>query len=83
MENTCLGLILFKLSFLLGESARANVPSGINPDIIAKSGFMLGKTRDWENPFGDGKAGERIVRILVEEHERGSLKPRTTNTLAS
>ena len=26
--------------------------------------FMLSKERNLENPFGDGKAGEKIVRIL-------------------
>jgi UDP-N-acetylglucosamine 2-epimerase len=25
----------------------------------------MGEGRDWENPFGDGMAGERIVRILM------------------
>jgi UDP-N-acetylglucosamine 2-epimerase len=25
---------------------------------------MLEKKRRWKNPFGDGKAGERIVQIL-------------------
>ena len=27
---------------------------------------MLEKDRDWENPFGDGRAGERIIDILLE-----------------
>ena len=30
------------------------------------------------NPFGDGKAGERIAKILVELHERGELKVRSS-----
>jgi UDP-N-acetylglucosamine 2-epimerase len=25
---------------------------------------MLNKENKWSNPFGDGKAGERIVKIL-------------------
>lgn len=25
------------------------------------------KTNDWQNPFGDGKAGERIVKILQRQ----------------
>jgi UDP-N-acetylglucosamine 2-epimerase (non-hydrolysing) len=28
--------------------------------------IMLGKESNWQNPFGDGKAGERIVKILEE-----------------
>lgn len=27
---------------------------------------MLGRPRDWENPFGDGRAGERTIDILLE-----------------
>lgn len=30
------------------------------------------------NPFGDGKAGERIAKILVELYERGELKVRSS-----
>jgi UDP-N-acetylglucosamine 2-epimerase len=26
---------------------------------------MLDKNNDWQNPFGDGKAGERIVKIVT------------------
>jgi len=26
---------------------------------------MLGKENNWQNPFGDGKAGERIVSIIT------------------
>jgi UDP-N-acetylglucosamine 2-epimerase len=26
---------------------------------------MVGKARDWPNPFGDGTSGERIVEILL------------------
>jgi UDP-N-acetylglucosamine 2-epimerase (non-hydrolysing) len=28
--------------------------------------IMLVKENNWQNPFGDGKAGERIVKILEE-----------------
>jgi UDP-N-acetylglucosamine 2-epimerase (non-hydrolysing) len=28
---------------------------------------MLNKDRGWENPFGDGKAGEKIVKVLRED----------------
>jgi UDP-N-acetylglucosamine 2-epimerase len=27
---------------------------------------MIDNGRSWPNPFGDGRAGERIVDILVE-----------------
>jgi UDP-N-acetylglucosamine 2-epimerase (non-hydrolysing) len=26
--------------------------------------FMLSKERNWKNPFGDGRAGSRIIKIL-------------------
>jgi len=29
--------------------------------------LVLGKKKDWENPFGDGKAGRRIVEVLKEK----------------
>lgn len=43
----------------------ANVLAGTNPDKIADCAkLMLDKVNSWENPFGDGKAGERIIEIL-------------------
>lgn len=46
----------------------ANTLAGTDPqEIVKKAGFMLAKDRCWENPFGDGKATEKIVRILREE----------------
>jgi UDP-N-acetylglucosamine 2-epimerase (non-hydrolysing) len=46
----------------------ANVLAGTNPnEIIRKAELMLDRRgNNWENPFGDGKAGERIVQILKE-----------------
>ncbi len=45
--------------------AGANIVAGIEPDgIIAAAASMLDKKRSWENPFGDGHAGERILDIL-------------------
>jgi len=45
----------------------ANVLAGTDPHtIVEKVKFMLNKKCDWDNPFGDGKAGSRIVRILLE-----------------
>jgi UDP-N-acetylglucosamine 2-epimerase (non-hydrolysing) len=33
--------------------------------ITAHVAEMMGKTRDWSNPFGDGRAADRIVDILT------------------
>jgi len=46
----------------------SNILAGIEPHVILeKAEFMLKITRDWPNPFGDGRAGSRIVRILIEK----------------
>jgi UDP-N-acetylglucosamine 2-epimerase len=30
---------------------------------------MLSRDNNWQNPFGDGEAGEKIVKIIMEgEH---------------
>lgn len=43
----------------------ANMLAGTNPyDIISKTEHMLESKRDWPNPFGDGRAGERIIQII-------------------
>ena len=43
----------------------ANALAGTDPDdIVEKTEFMLNAKNKWENPFGDGKAGKRIVQIL-------------------
>jgi UDP-N-acetylglucosamine 2-epimerase (non-hydrolysing) len=48
----------------------SNVLAGTNPDkIVDCVKLMLGKKNDWENPFGDGKAGKRIVEILRREFD--------------
>jgi len=44
----------------------SNVLAGTNPESILESvRIMLDRERSWENPFGDGRAGERIVRIIL------------------
>jgi len=44
----------------------ANVLAGADPDaIVAAARAMSVKPRTWENPFGDGRSGERIVELLV------------------
>jgi len=46
----------------------SNVLAGTEPDeIVKKVDFMLNRERVWPNPFGDGKAGQRIVEILREK----------------
>jgi UDP-N-acetylglucosamine 2-epimerase (non-hydrolysing) len=43
----------------------ANIIAGTKPEnILEKTRLMAGKRRDWENPFGDGRAAERIVSII-------------------
>jgi UDP-N-acetylglucosamine 2-epimerase (non-hydrolysing) len=46
----------------------ANVLAGLLPEsIFIKTKGMLEKSRDWFNPLGDGKASERIIKILKED----------------
>ena len=46
----------------------SNILAGAEPEVIVeKTEFMLKKKRDWPNPFGDGKAGIRITKILIDE----------------
>jgi UDP-N-acetylglucosamine 2-epimerase (non-hydrolysing) len=46
----------------------SNILAGTDPDKILKCvHIMLEKKRRWKNPFGDGKASERIVKILKTE----------------
>lgn len=46
----------------------SNVLAGTDPhEIVEKAGLMLSRDNHWKNPFGDGHAGERIIRILGEE----------------
>jgi len=46
----------------------SNILAGAEPEVIVeKAEFMLKKKRDWPNPFGDGKAGIRITKILIDE----------------
>jgi UDP-N-acetylglucosamine 2-epimerase (non-hydrolysing) len=44
----------------------ANMLAGAERDrIVACARTMAAKPRDWPNPFGDGRSGERIVEILT------------------
>ena len=43
----------------------ANILAAASSDgILECSKVMLGRENNWQNPFGDGKAGERIAKIL-------------------
>jgi len=43
----------------------SNILAGALPEkILECTKVMLGRQNNWENPFGDGKAGKRIVDIL-------------------
>lgn len=45
-----------------------NVLAGADPDkILSASKAMLDKDRNWRNPFGDGRAGEKIVKRILDE----------------
>jgi len=44
----------------------SNILAGTTPQkIVECSKVMLGRKNDWRNPFGDGKAAERIVKIVI------------------
>lgn len=44
----------------------ANVLAGTEPDVMLSCARkMLAQGTSWANPFGDGKAGERIVQMVV------------------
>ena len=49
----------------------ANKLAGVNPDSIYKKvNEMMERKRDWKNPFGDGKAGEKIVELVSKFIEK-------------
>lgn len=49
-------------------SAGANEVSGCDPDSIVSSvDNMLRTDQDWENPFGDGQASNRIVEAVLSD----------------
>jgi len=47
----------------------SNVLAGTDPDVIVeKTDLMLNRKKTcWKNPFGDGKAGKRIILVLKEK----------------
>jgi len=45
----------------------SNILASVSPDrILEYTRLMLNRENNWVNPFGDGKAGERIVEILLQ-----------------
>jgi UDP-N-acetylglucosamine 2-epimerase (non-hydrolysing) len=47
----------------------ANVLAGTDPrKILEKAELMINSKRSWNNPFGDGKAGEKIVNIVLKKN---------------
>ncbi len=65
--------------------AGGNLLVGLEKDRAIQ--YLQKLLEDWEfyrrmaaakNPFGDGKAGERIAEILLELHEKGELKVRSS-----
>ncbi|NPA62947.1 MAG: UDP-N-acetylglucosamine 2-epimerase (non-hydrolyzing), partial [Methanococci archaeon] len=49
----------------------ANILVGDNKEKLIKSvEIMLNKKKNWKNPFGDGKSGEKIVKILINKLEK-------------
>lgn len=44
----------------------ANIIAGVTPDgILNAASVMLNRKRNWRNPFGDGKASERIIKRVT------------------
>jgi UDP-N-acetylglucosamine 2-epimerase (non-hydrolysing) len=61
-------------------SVGANVLTGTDSNSIAGAvRTMIASSRQWQNPYGDGTAGERIVGIC--EKNTGSCKRTTLNEL--
>lgn len=45
----------------------SNILAGTSPDnMVECSKKMLSVENDWRHPFGDGRAGERIIEIIME-----------------
>jgi UDP-N-acetylglucosamine 2-epimerase (non-hydrolysing) len=45
----------------------ANILAGASSDaIVHRTRVMLDRETNWQNPFGDGHAAERIIKIIAE-----------------
>ena len=48
----------------------SNILVGVNPkNILEGVNKMLSRSTSWKNPFGDGKAGEKILDILLSHYD--------------
>jgi len=48
----------------------SNILAGVLPDrILEHTRFMLSKENNWFNPFGDGTAGRKIAKIIMEDSD--------------
>jgi UDP-N-acetylglucosamine 2-epimerase (non-hydrolysing) len=55
----------------------ANVLAGADPARIEECARQMSRRpRDWQNPFGDGHSGLRIVDLLVESARPSHLSAR-------
>ena len=46
----------------------SNVLAGTDPDsIVKKTKYMTARKKEWSNPFGDGRSGERIASITLKD----------------
>jgi UDP-N-acetylglucosamine 2-epimerase (non-hydrolysing) len=66
----------------------ANLVTGVEPEaIIEGAARMIGRKGGWSNPFGDGRAGERIVEFVLERENsrpgRGESRPAAARTRRS
>jgi UDP-N-acetylglucosamine 2-epimerase (non-hydrolysing) len=53
----------------------ANALVGANKErLIKKAVIMLNKKSKWQHPYGDGKAGEKIVEIVIQRMKQGYRK---------
>ena len=47
----------------------SNIIAGTDPDqLLYNVKIMINKEKDWENPYGDGKTSQKILKILLEKH---------------
>lgn len=46
----------------------SNIVSGTTPQKILKAAMKMNSAKKkWQNPFGDGKSGERMIKILLKQ----------------
>jgi UDP-N-acetylglucosamine 2-epimerase (non-hydrolysing) len=57
----------------------SNILAGVEPEsILEKTIVMINKKRKWKNPFGDGKAAERIIKIIKHKNMTANNRPQTS-----